>query len=334
MRNIDDETVRSFGNEWSTFDQSRLSDKEIARRFGEYFLIFPWDSLPEGAVGADVGCGSGRWALRVATRVGTLHCIDASEQALGVARRNLAGQQNCWFHHASVDAMPLPLGSLDFCYSLGVLHHVPDTLAGIKACVALLKPGAPLLLYLYYALDNRPWWFRAIWKATDILRYGIARLPFRPKRAITDAIAVAIYWPLARLCALVERSGGNPAGLPLSAYRDDSFHTMRTDAFDRFGTRLEQRFSRAQIELMMREAGLDNIRFSETPPCWCAVGRRRVEGSDQADHAVVADDTLSPTPPGARSASGRNPRVPVRTNDRQPVWEMPPTDCGDRPVGV
>jgi SAM-dependent methyltransferase len=276
-RNIDETTVRSFGEEWSAYDQSRLSDDErTARRFDEYFAIFPWDVLPDGAVGADVGCGSGRWALRVAPRVGVLHCIDASERALVVARRNLAGQANCRFHLASVDAIHLPPNSLDFCYSLGVLHHVPNTLAGIEACVALLKPGAPLLLYLYYALDHRPRWYRAIWKGTDIVRRGIARLPYWAKRALTEVIAFAVYLPIARLCALVERLGGDPTGLPLSWYRDKSFYTMRSNAFDRFATPLEQRFSRAQIETMMHKAGLDEIRFSESPPFWCAVGRRRI----------------------------------------------------------
>lgn len=276
LKNLDAKTVKSFGQEWSTYDQSRLpEDERTAQRFEEYFAIFPWDTLPEQAVGADVGCGSGRWALRVAPRVGTLHCIDASAQALTVARRNLASQPNCILHHASVDAIPLPPGSLDFCYSLGVLHHIPDTMAGIEASVALLKPGAPFLVYLYYALDQRPWWFRGIWKGTDLVRRGIARLPFGPKRAVTEVIAVTVYWPMARLCALVKRLGGDPAGLPLSWYSDKSLYIMRTNAFDRFATPLEQRFSRAQIEAMMRKAGLEDIRFSERPPFWCAVGRRQ-----------------------------------------------------------
>jgi SAM-dependent methyltransferase len=304
-RNIDEKTVRSFGEEWSAYDQSRLSDEESARRFDEYFSVFPWEDLPDGAVGADIGCGSGRWALRVAPRVGALHCIDASDQALAVARRNLAGQANCRFHQASVEAISLPSGSMDFCYSIGVLHHVPDTLDGIKACVALLKPGAPLLIYLYYALENRPWWFRAIWKSTDLLRRGIARLPFWPKRAVTEAIALVVYWPLSRFCALIEHLGGDPAGLPLSYHRHDSFYTMRTDALDRFGTRLEQRFSRAQIEAMMRKAGLDDICFSETEPFWCAVGRSsRVAGrhhtTEIAENVARAANNRVVAEPSAR----------------------------------
>jgi len=304
IRNIDDVTVRSFGKEWSAYDQSCLSDEEATRRFDEYFDIFPWNRLPQDATGADVGCGSGRWAAQVAPQVGLLHCIDASRAALEVAQRNLAAQSNCRFHEASVDAIPLPPRSLDFCYSVGVLHHVPDTLAGIAACVRLLKPGAPLLLYLYYDLENRPWWFRKIWKCTDLLRRGIARLPFWPKRALTEAIAATVYWPLARLAALIEYLGGNPANLPLSDHRHDSFYTMRTDAFDRFGTRLEQRFSRAQIEAMMRRTGLDEIRFSERPPYWCAVGcRSRAEPLRLAPATEDGDAHAGgDRPPSARGA--------------------------------
>ena len=51
---------------------------------------------------------------------------------------------------------------------------------------------------------------------------------------------------------------------------------MRTDAFDRFGTRLEHRFTANQIEKMMAEAGLDRIVFSDSPPYWCAVGYKSI----------------------------------------------------------
>jgi hypothetical protein len=47
---------------------------------------------------------------------------------------------------------------------------------------------------------------------------------------------------------------------------------MRTDALDRFGTRLEQRFTKQQIARMMESAGLENIQFSEKVPYWCALG--------------------------------------------------------------
>lgn len=272
--NADPAVVAGFGREWSTFDQSKLSDAELEKRFEQYFHLFPWGELPARPIGFDLGCGSGRWARCVAPRVTTLHCIDASAEAIEVAKRNLVDRPNCLFHVASVGEAPLAPGSTDFGYSLGVLHHVPDTSAGVRACVSLLKPGAPFLLYLYYSLGERPLWFRAIWRTVNAARAAISRLPHHAKLTITAAIAALVYLPLARLARLGERLGKDIDVFPLSTYRDSSFYTMRTDALDRFGTRLEQRFTRAEIRQMMESAGLERVSFSERPPYWCAIGYR------------------------------------------------------------
>lgn len=273
--NLDPRTVGSFGDEWSRFDQTALPDEEALKIFEEYFRVFPWGALPKDAEGFDMGCGSGRWARWVAPRVGRLHCIDPSA-ALEVARRQLAACGNVEFHQASVDDRVLQADSQDFGYSLGVLHHVPDTAAAIRSCVGLLKPGAPLLLYLYYALDNRGVLFRSLWRGSDLVRHVICRLPPGIKHVVTDAIAATVYLPLALLSRAAEAVGIPVGGLPLSYYRRHSFYTMRTDARDRFGTPLERRFTRAQIERMMEDAGLESIRFSDEAPYWCAVGTRKV----------------------------------------------------------
>jgi ubiquinone/menaquinone biosynthesis C-methylase UbiE len=273
--NVDDLTVKGFGEEWSAFDQSGLKGAEYHKQFGQYFSEFPFDLLPADAEGFDIGCGSGRWALGVAPRVSRLHCIDPSPEALGVARARLRGVPNVDFHLGGVDEIPLPDASQDFGYALGVLHHVPDTAAALRKCTAKLKPGAPFLVYLYYRFDNRPAWYAGIWRTTEFLRRAISRAPFGIRRAVTEAIAATVYWPLARSAGLLERAGVNVAHMPLSAYRYRSFYSMRTDALDRFGTRLEQRFTRSEIEQMMRDAGLSDIRFRDDEPYWVACGRRR-----------------------------------------------------------
>lgn len=272
-QNIDQNVVEGFGDEWSRFDQSELSSSELEAMFDNYFSIFPWESLPADPVGFDLGCGSGRWAKLVAPRVGKLHLIDPSE-ALEVARKNLADADNCEFHRADVDNIPIRDGSADFGYSLGVLHHIPDTTAGLQACVSKLKTGAPFLLYLYYALDNRPFWFRAIWKISDVFRRVISNLPHGARYLISQIIAALVYWPLARTSKVLEKVGLDVSFMPLSQYRNNSFYTMRTDALDRFGTRLEQRFTKNEIKEMMVKCGLTNIAFSETS-FWTAVGYKR-----------------------------------------------------------
>jgi len=273
--NIDHRVVKAFGEEWTQFDQRAASTTDLQSMFDQFFRIFPWNALPRQAIGFDLGCGSGRWACFVSHRVERLHCIDPSEAALSVARRNLSDLPNCVFHLASVDHIPLADNSMDFGYALGVLHHIPDTAAGIRSCVRKLKAGAPLLLYLYYAFDNRPLWFRIIWRASDLVRRAISRAPFFLRYLLSQIIAATVYLPLARFSLLLEALGVNVESVPLSWYRRRSFYTIRTDALDRFGTRLEKRFTASKIFEMMKDADLERISFSDSMPYWCVVGFKK-----------------------------------------------------------
>jgi SAM-dependent methyltransferase len=271
MKNTDPRTLASFGDEWQRFDQHSMDPAEASRVFNDYFSIFPWHVLPANSEGFDMGCGSGRWARFVAPRVGKLHCIDPSS-ALVVARRTLVDHPNVQFHQTSVAASGLEPNSQDFGYSLGVLHHVPNTIEAIRSCTELLKPGAPFLLYLYYAFDNRPRWFRSLWRLSNFARLFICQLPPLPKQLVTDLIAFAIYFPLSRIATFVSGLGFSVDCFPLSYYRHTSLYTMRTDARDRFGTPLEHRFTCQQIRLMCSAAGLVDLRFSPSAPFWCVVG--------------------------------------------------------------
>jgi SAM-dependent methyltransferase len=275
LENVDDWTVDGYGGQWSTFDHGAFDEVELQTYFDLYFKIFPWHELPKDAVGFDAGCGTGRWARLAAPRVGRLHCVDASARALAVAQQNLASLGNCDFHNASLADMPMPDGSMDFGYSLGVLHHIPDTEAGLAAIVRKLKPGAPLLVYIYYALENRSALFRAAFHASEVMRRRTSVLPYPVRLAISQVMAGTVYWPMARLARVLEDLGANVDGLPLSAYRRRSFYALRTDAMDRFGTKLVHRYSRDEIREMMQRCGLERTEFQEGSPYWVAVGRRR-----------------------------------------------------------
>ena len=262
MNNRDWDTIVGFGKEWGAYDQSDLPYGEALTIFNEYFSIFDFTALDEGF---DLGCGSGRWARFVAPRVRLLHCIDPSD-AIEVAKKNLADVTNVKFHRSDAENIPLPDGSQSFGYCLGVLHHIPDPERAMRSAVRKLKSGAQFLVYIYYALETRPHWFKFIWRLSDLGRRGIASSPFLFRQYITTVIATLVYWPLARF---------GKRGWPLvEGYHDKSFYTMRTDALDRFGTRIEHRFTKQQIQEMMERCGLRGIRFSESRPYWVAVGRK------------------------------------------------------------
>jgi ubiquinone/menaquinone biosynthesis C-methylase UbiE len=273
---MDSKVVHDFGREWKYFNQSDPSiSQDLTAEFNQYFSEFPWELVSNNSVGIDIGCGSGRWAKFVAGRVGKLYCCDPSVEALEIGKMNLAEQTNCEFILASVDNIPVERASLDFGYSLGVLHHIPETRMGLASAVSYLKSGAPFLVYLYYSFDNRPKWFRALHAFSEFGRKIISGLPFHLKLFFTQMIAVLIYFPLARFAWLCEKFGVNVQNFPLTGYRKRTFYSMPTDSLDRFGTKLEKRFSKKQIEEMMINAGLEKISFRNGSPYWCACGIKK-----------------------------------------------------------
>ena len=269
--NLDINTVKSFGEEWSRYDQTKLKYQEAEKYFNDYFAVFPWEMISTDSVGFDMGCGTGRWARIFADKVKLLNCIEPSK-AINVAKKNLADKKNLCFIKGDVNNSGLESNSQDFGYCLGVLHHIPDTQQAINACVKLLKPGAPFLVYIYYFFEDKPEWYKKIWIFSNIFRKLISKLPRRLKQFSTDLIALIIYFPIARFSKILEKLSIPLNKIPLSYYKNSSFYTMRTDSLDRFGTPLEQRFKKSKIQDMMSKAGLKSINFSDSAPYWCCVG--------------------------------------------------------------
>ena len=272
--NIDRKVVSDFGREWKAFNHQHIEESLLHSAFDSYFHFFPFDDL-KNAEGFDMGCGSGRWAKFVAPKVGLLKCMDPSEAALDEARMNLKALQNCSFECAGVDNSVLKNESQDFGYSLGVLHHIPDTSLALESCSSKLKPGAPFLLYLYYRFDNKPTSYYLLWRLSDILRNVISRLPFKIKYIISQLIALFVYLPLARTTLLLDKIGINVSNFPLTWYKNEPFYIMRTDALDRFGTSLEQRFTKDEISKMLLNAGFENIKFSDREPFWTVLSYKK-----------------------------------------------------------
>ena len=275
MINVDEKVVEEFGIEWKKFSSLTLSEPELKKAWNQYFDIFPFDGLEKDSIGFDMGCGSGRWAKFVVNQVGHLNCIEPSVHALNVAKENLKDSKNISFYNASVGDKTLLPSSQDFGYCLGVLHHVPDTLAGINSCSKLLKQGAPFLIYLYYNFENKSQLIKVTWKISDLLRRIISKLPSKLKLILSELIAFFIYFPLARLSFILEKLNINTSNIPLSDYSNKKYYFMRTDSLDRFGTRLEKRFNKKEIIEMLEISGFENMKFSNNAPFWVCLAFKK-----------------------------------------------------------
>ena len=271
--NIDWETVESFGEEWTKF--SSFSTHELEIMGNDYFDIISQEMLNKDCLVLDVGCGTGRWTKFVGHRCGFIEAIDPSSAVISAAAL-LREQKNIRISHADVNNLPFADASFDFVFSLGVLHHIPDTREAMQKCVEKLKPGGHFMVYLYYDFENKGLLFKSIYHASNLIRLVVSRLPATLKKLVCDFLALTIYLPMAFLTRLVKRVFGGTLyeKLPISWYHDKTFNIMRNDSLDRFGTPLEQRYSRADIIEMMTSCSLTDIKISDIEPLWHAVGKK------------------------------------------------------------
>ncbi|WP_326571822.1 class I SAM-dependent methyltransferase [Actinacidiphila glaucinigra] len=99
--------------------------------------------VPPGALTAlDVGCGTGRFARRLAARGLRVDAIDACPEA--VAAAGTAPAPGVTFRTADVTGVDLPTAHYDLITCLASLHHMP--FGTVTALRAALAPGGTLLV--------------------------------------------------------------------------------------------------------------------------------------------------------------------------------------------
>ncbi len=272
--NLDKKTVSSFGEEWKSFHA--FSEKEIQEHGRYFFDIITEKMVNANTVMADFGCGSGRFIKHFQNRAKFIVGIDPSE-AIFSADKLVGKDENVELCQASISNIPYPDETFDFAMSIGVLHHIPNTMEAMRDCVKKIKRNGYFCTYIYYNFDNKGSMFKGLHKLSEILRATVCRMPQKLKMLTCDIIAITLYMPfilLATLLTKIKVSQKIIDKIPLSPYVGRTFFIIRNDALDRFGTPLEQRFSKQQIEQMMKDCGLTDIVFSTEPAYWHAVGRK------------------------------------------------------------
>ncbi len=112
-------------------------------------------SVPLRALVAGGGTGDGAIMLAQqmasAGRPGQVTYLDRSAAAHGVARARAAarGLTLEWRQASLLDLAGSGLGPFDYIDCCGVLHHLPDPAAGLRALLSVLAPGGGLGLMVY-----------------------------------------------------------------------------------------------------------------------------------------------------------------------------------------
>lgn len=236
----------SFGYQWNRFSKTQLDSANGSTRSRDTFVEKTGWKLEDlrGKSVLDAGCGMGRFAEIAANAGADVHAIDLS-LAVEAAAANLGARPNVSFYQADIFNLPFAEGSFDYIYSLGVLHHTPDTRRAFLGLTRLLKPGGRITIWVYARR-------RFMYNGSEILRPLTSRLP-KPLLLSLCRVAVPLYH-IHRIPALGVVSG---AILPTSRDPDPAWRWL--DTFDWYSPTYQWKHTHEEVRGWFAEAGLSEI---------------------------------------------------------------------------
>lgn len=95
---------------------------------------------------ADVGCGTGRHALRMANAGASVTGLDFSPGMLAVLRSKQPPPSLRLIEHDLRQALPLRAGDFDLVLSSLVLEHLPDLRAIMRELGRIVRPGGRIVI--------------------------------------------------------------------------------------------------------------------------------------------------------------------------------------------
>lgn len=270
----DDGYAANFGFEWTKFDRTQLDGAHAASAwsrdlYGQGVTDAASESERtfelktglcreelEGKLVLDAGCGTGRFA-DVAERFGA-HVVGVDlTRAVDTARRNLRGR-NVDIVQANLLEMPFRPQTFDVIYSIGVLHHTPDTYTTWKKLVPLLKPGGIFAVWLYERAAWRRPWLPPAQFFSDTYRVVTTRMP------------PSVLLPLCRARAELGDAVTHPVAkrvlrklIPANEHPDLEWRTL--DIYDWYSPKYQWKHTTDEVVGWYRDAGFEDVRVERVP---------------------------------------------------------------------
>jgi SAM-dependent methyltransferase len=250
-------TQQSFGYQWTVFG-------EMSDQFRDDFLNYISPVAPEffvGKRGLDAGCGFGRHLYYAAQFGAQMIGLDFS-RAIIRAKEIVGTLDGVQFVQGELQHPPLRPHSLDFVYSIGVLHHTPDPEGAFQSLLPLVRPGGSIFIWVYSKsrkLTNTL--LEVVRRISSWLPLGVTRalsfvgaladwcgfiLPYRLARRLFGASIDGFVWPRIKL------------------YARYPFQVVYADWFDRLSAPIRFYYDADDLAGWAARAGLINVQISPT----------------------------------------------------------------------
>ena len=253
-----DSYAGNFSFEWKIHRRTQIDtgNKKVSHNYFIEKTGFDIDRIQSKLV-LDVGVGAGRYADVVEKAGGEVIGIDIS-YAVDAAFENLGLRENVHLIQADVFSLPLRGAVFDYVYSIGVLHHTPDTKSAFLRLPPLLKSGGKVAIWVYSAYYWPPGSIRET--ANQIWRKVEAYLPQRLLYAlcyVTLPLFLLDKIPLRRQLFHLALPGLYHLCPPSS--HDKDLKTRILDTFDWYSPKYQWKHTYPEVFQWFREAEMAKI---------------------------------------------------------------------------
>jgi SAM-dependent methyltransferase len=219
----------------------------------------------------DAGCGEG---LDLAMLALDPRCevigVELSSGGVATSLARTRGMDRAHVVQGDLLSIPMASGMFDGAYSYGVVHHTPDPGGAVREIARTLKPGAPLLLYVYEDFADRQWYWRAALALANSVRVVTTKMPPWLLMAICKLLSPVVWL----LCTLPARHFRWAARFP---YRHGTHPwSMSGDLYDRLSAPIEKRYSRRGAAALAEAAGLTVLSVAQQRG-WMVHARKATE---------------------------------------------------------
>jgi SAM-dependent methyltransferase len=130
------------------FDQWKAGEDRVQEFF--YATGFDLNKIaPHRSLFLDVGCGYGRFCQTIGGMDNEIIGVDMSTTSIELAYKYVGKNDNVHLVQCDLTRLPFRREMFDYIFSIGVLHHTPDTRASFDSIVPYLAHGGRVAIWVY-----------------------------------------------------------------------------------------------------------------------------------------------------------------------------------------
>ena len=271
--------ANSFGQQWRYFAKTQLDDLQTMDSQIRWDSEVTWNAEDlEGKTIIEFGSGAGRF-IDVASKLGVKLAIGIDiTDAVDASQENLSQRENCFFIQADFFKLPIKKSSVDFGYSIGVLHHTPNPEKAFYQLVDVVSENGSVALGLYdISLYRRPnrnslkvatmelLWSINAWRC-EFFRYFTTRLSEKAfLRYCKTIVPVLHYLNKIPIIGLIRYF------LPSTCYKHMPVEWSMVDTHDTYITKIVHQYRAKDLFQWFLRGHLYNIVVTNSRAGWVSI---------------------------------------------------------------